>query len=89
MAYNNVDTEALREVVAALTEYTTDMNGYIAQMRDAAQDCSDNMGSDRYCAKAIENLDDCIDNLKGAMEYAEEIRRAIIELIIRIEEEDE
>ncbi len=88
MAYNNVDTDALRDVVAALDVYTTDMNGYIAQMKDAAQDCSDNMGSDRYCAKAIDNLDDCIIKLEKAMEYAEEIRAAIQDTIILIEEEE-
>lgn len=88
MAYNNVDTEALREVVAALEVYITDMNGYIAQMKDAAQDCSDNMGSDRYSAKAIDNLDECVVKLEQAMEDAEELRQAIYNTIIRIEEEE-
>lgn len=81
----NVSTEALEDVAAALERYTSEMNNHVQKMKDAARDCSDNMGSDRYSAMAIEDLENCVKQLEESMYDAEGIRRAIIETIEEIE----
>ena len=63
------------------------MNVNIQKMKDAARDCSDNMGSDKYSANAIADLEECIKKLSQAMEDAEETRRRIIETKNTIEED--
>lgn len=83
----NTSTEALGTVAAALEWYISDMNVNIQKMKDAARDCSDNMGSDRYSANAIADLEECIKKLSQAMEDAEETRRRIIETKNTIEED--
>lgn len=83
----NTETEALGTVAAALERYISDMNVNIQKMTDAARDCSDNMGSDKYSANAIADLEECIKKLVQAMEEAEEIRRRIIETKNIIEED--
>lgn len=83
----NTSTEALGTVAAALERYISDMNVNIQKMKDAARDCSDNMGSDKYSANAIADLEECIKKLSQAMEDAEETRRRIIETKNTIEED--
>lgn len=83
----NTSTEALGTVAAALERYISDMNVNIQKMKDAARDCSDNMGSDKYSANAIADLEECIKKLSQAMEDAEETRRRIIETKNIIEED--
>ena len=83
----NVSTEALEDVAAALERYISEMNNHVQKMKDASRDCSDNMGSDKYSAMAIEDLDNCVRQLEESMEDAEGIRRAIIETIEEIERE--
>ena len=48
MAGKTVDTESLGQAAAALGTYIADVKSNIQKMNDAAQDCSDNMGSDVY-----------------------------------------
>lgn len=83
----NTSTEALGTVAAALERYISDMNVNIQKMKDAARDCSDNMGSDKYSANAIADLEECIKKLSQAMGDAEETRRRIIETKNTIEED--
>ena len=59
MAGKTVDTESLGHAAAALGTYIADVRSNIQKMNDAAQDCSDNMGSDVYSNKAIANLQTC------------------------------
>ena len=59
MAGKTVDTESLGQAAAALGTYIADVKSNIQKMNDAAQDCSDNMGSDVYSKKAIANLQTC------------------------------
>lgn len=87
MGRGNTSTEALGTVAAALERYVSDMNLNIQKMKDAARDCSDNMGSDKYSANAIADLEECIRKLVQAMEDAEEIRRRIIDTKNIIEED--
>ena len=47
-------------------------------MNDAAQDCSDNMGSDVYSNKAITNLQTCAKELSKTIAGAEELRKKIL-----------
>ncbi len=87
MGKGNTETNALGTVAAALERYISDMNMNMQKMKDAARDCSDNMGSDKYSANAIADLEECIKKLGQAMEDAEEIRRRIIETKNTIEED--
>lgn len=87
MGNGNTSTEALGTVAAALERYISDMNVNIEKMKDAARDCSDNMGSDKYSANAIADLEECIKKLTQAMEDAEETRRRIIMTKNEIEED--
>ena len=63
MAGKTVDTESLGQAAAALGTYIADVRSNIQKMNDAAQDCSDNMGSDVYSNKAIANLQTCAKEL--------------------------
>lgn len=87
MGTGNTETNALGRVAAALERYISDMNENIQKMRDAARDCSDNMGSDKYSANAIADLEECIKKLERAMNDAEEIRRRLIDTKNTIEED--
>lgn len=78
MAGKTVDTEALGQAAAALGTYITEVNNNIQKMKDAAQDCSDNMGSDVYSKKAIENLQICANELSKTITSAENLRRKIL-----------
>ena len=78
MAGKTVDTEALGKAAQALNNYISAMKLNIQKMKDAATDCSDNMGSDVYSQKAISKLDDCAKDLNSAMETAESLKNAIL-----------
>ena len=55
-------------------------------MKDAATDCSDNMGSDVYSGKAIEKLQVCTKELSRNMEQAAVLQKAILKKKREIEE---
>lgn len=78
MAGKTVDSEALGQAAAALAVYISGVQENIQQMRDAATDCSDNMGSDVYSQKAIAKLQDCIKELTVTLDEAQELRRKIL-----------
>ncbi len=78
MAGKNVDTESLGQAAAALGTYIADVRSNIQKMNDAAQDCSDNMGSDVYSNKAITNLQTCAKELSKTIAGAEELRKKIL-----------
>ena len=86
MAGKNVDTGALRQAAGALSKYISEISASIRKMNDAAQDCSDNMGSDVYSKKAIENLKTCVAELQKTMIEAEELRRRILKQAQSVEE---
>lgn len=85
MAGKNVDTNSLRQAASALSKYITDINASIYKMKDAAQDCSDNMGSDVYSKKAIDNLNECISELSKTMAEAEALRKRLLRQVQIIE----
>lgn len=78
MSGTTVDIEALDQAASALKTYIDEVSQSIQKMRDAARDCSDNMGSDVYSQKAIMNLGDCANELSKAMVEAEDLRTKII-----------
>lgn len=78
MAGKTVDTESLGQAAAALGTYIADVKSNIQKMNDAAQDCSDNMGSDVYSKKAIANLQTCAKELSKTIAGAEELRKKIL-----------
>ena len=78
MAGKTVDTESLGAAAAALGTYISDVKNIIQKMNDAAQDCSDNMGSDVYSQKAIANLQSCAQALSKTIQEAESLRGKIL-----------
>lgn len=78
MAGKPVDTEALGQAAIALGTYIADIKSNIQKMKDAAQDCSDNMGSDIYSRKAIANLQNCSKELSKTISAAEDLRKKIL-----------
>ena len=79
--------ESLREVSKALGEYISDVNLNLKKMNDAAIDCHDNMEKDEFSKKAIGHLTECVEQLKGSIDRADELRGKINALIKRIEDE--
>ncbi len=73
-----VDTDALQQAANALSAYIEAVSNSIQKMKDAAIDCSDNMGSDVYSQKAIENLESCAQELTKTLKEAEDLRGKII-----------
>ena len=78
MAGKTVDTESLGQAAAALGTYIADVKSNIQKMNDAAQDCSDNMGSDVYSQNAIANLQTCAKELSKNISSAEDLRKKIL-----------
>ena len=78
MAGKTGDTESLGQAAVALGTYIADVKSNIQKMNDAAQDCSDNMGSDVYSKKAIANLQTCAKELSKTIAGAEELRKKIL-----------
>ncbi len=78
MAGKTVDTESLGQAAAALGTYISEVNSNIQKMQDAAQDCSDNMGSDVYSKNAISKLGACAKELSKTIQEAEELRKKIL-----------
>jgi predicted RNase H-like nuclease (RuvC/YqgF family) len=78
MAGKNVDTEALGKAASALGTYIANVQNSIQKMKDAATDCSDNMGSDVYSQRAIEKLQDCSKALNKTITEAESLRKTIL-----------
>ena len=86
MAGKTVETEALAQAANALGTYIKDMQTNIRKMRDAAVDCSDNMGSDVYSRRAIDKLETSIKSLSKTMEEAEALRKKILKKKRQIED---
>lgn len=86
MAGKTVDTEALGQAAAALGTYINEVNANVQKMRDAAQDCSDNMGSDVYSKNAIAKLESCAKELAKTVATAEELRKKILDKKKQIED---
>ena len=86
MASNTVDTESLGQAANALGVYIGAVQENIQKMRDAATDCSDNMGSDVYSQKAIAKLGDCIKALSATIQEAQSLKATILRKKQQIEE---
>ena len=86
MANKTVDTEALGQAANALYTYIESVQNNIQKMRDAATDCSDNMGSDVYSQKAISKLETCVKDLSKTLSEALELRQKILKKKKQIED---
>ncbi len=86
MANKTVDTEALGQAANALSTYIEAVQNNIQKMKDAATDCSDNMGSDVYSQKAISKLEACVKDLSKTMTEASELRKKILDKKKQIED---
>ena len=84
-----VDIESLGQVANALEVYIEEVQNNIQKMKDAATDCSDNMGTDVYSQKAIIELNSCIKSLRETIQEAESLKIAILKKIQEIEESDD
>ena len=78
MPGKTVDTDALGQAAAALGVYVDEVKNNVQKMRDAALDCSDNMGNDVYSKNAISKMDQCAQELAKTIREAEDLKRAIL-----------
>lgn len=83
---STVDTESLGQAANALGVYIGEVQDNIQKMKDAATDCSDNMGSDVYSQKAIAKLGDCIKSLNATIQEAQALQQTILKKKQQIEE---
>lgn len=86
MANKVVDTDSLGQAAQALSVYIEEVSENIQKMRDAATDCSDNMGSDVYSQKAISKLEVCANEISKTLQDASELRDKILEKKRQIED---
>ena len=84
MTIDNTDTEVLRSVLSAIKTYKEAVLNDVKKMRDAAQDCHDNLGGDVYSKKTIadlaESMNDILNAIQKASELEEKIRKKIVDL---------
>lgn len=86
MAGTTVDTDSLQRANAALQKYIGDVQYNINRLRSSAKDCSDNMGSDVYSQKAVQQLESSLKDMGQAIGEAEAVRQKIIRKIKGIED---
>jgi predicted RNase H-like nuclease (RuvC/YqgF family) len=78
MAGKNVETDALQKAAKALETYIDDVSNNVKKMKDAALDCSDNMGNDVISQKAIRKLEECANDLTVSLNEAKELQGKIL-----------
>ena len=78
MSGKTVDTDALERANIALQKYIGTVQFGINYLQNAAQDCTDNMGSDVYSQKAVQQLEFCLKDMNSAIKKAEEVRQKIM-----------
>lgn len=88
MSERTVDTSAFEQAASALNAYIVDVQGNMYKMRDAAIDCSDNMGNDVYSRKAIDRVQDCVKELSDAISRANELIGRLRAKVTQIENSD-
>ena len=88
MTDRNVKLESLGLAAAALDTYISEVKNNIQKMKDAAIDCSDNMGSDKYSQKPISKMQDCAKSLSVTIENAADLKKQILAKIREIEASD-
>lgn len=78
MSNTYLDDEDLEMAAAALQEYIDDVQSNIDIMKRAATDCSDNLGSDVFSARAVTQVEECAAKLSGTLEQAAELKARIL-----------
>ncbi len=86
MANKSVETEALRTVRSAVKTYREAVITDVKKMRDAVQDCHDNLGKDEYSKKTKEELTESLDSILNAIRKAEELEDKLSNRIKKLEE---
>lgn len=86
MAQRQVDIESLIHVSNLLGTYITEVNRDIQKMKHAAIDCGDNMGNDELSRRAINDLNECAQELSKTTAEAEKLRKEILKQIKLIEQ---
>ena len=73
-----VETEALDMMAKALSVFILSVKEDINKMQNAAVDCQDNMGGDKYSSQIISNLAKSTVELEKTLESADVLRQKII-----------
>ena len=77
MGNTYLEIEDLEMAATALQEYIDDVQANIDVMKRAASDCSDNLGSDVFSARAVAQVEECAASLSGTLEQASEQKARI------------
>lgn len=86
MANKNVETDALRTVRAAVKTYREAILTDVKKMRDAVQDCHDNLGQDEYSKKTKAELTESLGSILKAIEQAEDLEARLSRRIKELED---
>lgn len=72
-----VDTDSLLTASNALNTYMEEVSQSIQKMKDAAQDCSDNLENDEITKESIKKLNECIGKMNNSMVKARDLKSQI------------
>lgn len=78
MGNTYLDDEDFEMAAAALQEYIDDVQANVDIMKRAAADCSDNLGSDVFSARAVAQVEECAASLSGTLVQAGELRALLL-----------
>ena len=86
MSGTTVEIESLQRANIALQKYVGAVQYNINRLQSSAKDCSDNMGSDVYSQKAVQQLESSLKEMGKAVKAAEDVRKKILRKIRDIED---
>lgn len=81
-----VDVESLKTVEKLLREYEQSLLVHTYKLKNAAEDCADNMGRDELSMEAVKKLNACLPGFFRCCKKAELFRTQILLEIQKIED---
>ena len=82
----SVDLEKMKAVRAAVVKFSSDVSGYIGQMKQILADCHDNLDNDIVTDQAKGDLAECIKLISRATKDADALAKKINAKVVALEE---
>lgn len=86
MQNRQVDVESLKAIVNMLSDYEKSLIVHTHKLKNAAEDCKDNMGGDALSMEAVKNLNECLPGFYRCSKMVELYRQKILLEIKKIED---
>jgi predicted RNase H-like nuclease (RuvC/YqgF family) len=74
---SSVVTEDFEQIIRALQDYIEEMSRCTEDMKRAAAECNDNMGSDEIGRKTLEKVNDCAVKLNNSIDDAADLEKRL------------